>query len=56
MVILDSESIYIVVYAEAATEQPKSIPLLSLLEKNAVVDQMAWDEAFPKEHNEPNLS
>ena len=56
MVILDSESTNAAVHAEPATDQPESIPLLSLLEKNAMADHMAWDEAFPKEHNEPNLS
>ena len=49
MVISDSETTEVAAYAG------DTIPLMSLLEKNVVADQMAWDEAFPKEQNEPNL-
>ena len=46
MVVLESESTETATYAEAARDQPEFIPMLSMLEKNVVANQDAWDEAF----------
>ena len=56
MVVLESKSTDKAPYAEVARDQPKFIPMLSMLEKNVVANQDAWDEAFQTELPEPHLS
>ena len=41
MAILDSESTEIAGYAGVQTDKPETIPVLSMLEKNIVADQLA---------------
>ena len=40
----------------AATDQPETILILSMLEKNLVADQDEWDKAFQREPIDPHLS
>ena len=56
MVILESESTDTTTYPEPARDQPEFIPMLSMLEKNVVANQDAWDVDFQTELPEPHLS
>ena len=51
-IILDSESTETV---EVHKDKPESIPILSMLEKNVVADQHAWDETFRNTDVDTNL-
>ena len=45
-IITDSSSTETAGYVKDVLNKPEIVPILSMLEKNAVANQMAWDEAF----------